>query len=151
MLLPDTSSVAFASSNAQQAQSLRNDEARVATSNLSQATSLSIDNAPSVVVDTGQGDSGDDQSRQERQDQGGPGAQNLTEQLRQRLEEAGASLVTDARTQLAVNFDDRTERFVYETRDRETGELVRQYPSEEFLESLATLREVRGLTVDDTI
>jgi len=49
---------------------------------------------------------------------------------------------------LSISFEKSIGRFVYRGVDRETGEVVREYPSEEVIERIAHLREIAGIAVD---
>jgi flagellar protein FlaG len=53
-------------------------------------------------------------------------------------------------TRLRINQDD-SGLFVYQNIDNESGEVVRQYPSEEILEFLSYYREAEGIVVDDLV
>lgn len=55
-------------------------------------------------------------------------------------------LPPDAR--LIIEYDQAANRFVYKSVDRETGEVLHQWPPEEVMRKLAYLREISGLTVD---
>ncbi len=49
---------------------------------------------------------------------------------------------------LSISFEKSIGRFVYRGVDRETGEVVREYPSEEVIERIAHLREIAGIAID---
>ena len=49
---------------------------------------------------------------------------------------------------LSISFEKSIGRFVYRGVDRETGEVVREYPPEEVIERIAHLREIAGIAVD---
>jgi uncharacterized FlaG/YvyC family protein len=49
---------------------------------------------------------------------------------------------------LSISFDKEAGRFVYRGVDRETGEVVRQYPPEEIIDQIAAIREYAGVIVD---
>ena len=49
---------------------------------------------------------------------------------------------------LSISFEKSIGRFVYRGVDRETGEVVREYPPEEVIERIAHLREIAGITID---
>lgn len=51
-------------------------------------------------------------------------------------------------TRLVINKDDSTGDFVYQTLDKDTGEVIRQFPPETIAEMLSNIREVEGLAVD---
>ncbi|HEY4544811.1 MAG TPA: flagellar protein FlaG [Pedomonas sp.] len=61
------------------------------------------------------------------------------EVVRTAIEDAGAAI--DAGSKLVIRKDDDTGRFVYEFRDPHTDEVVKQFPAEEVLESLARFRQ----------
>ncbi len=69
------------------------------------------------------------------------------EQLRRAAEEA----VSRDNVRLSIIYDEPTERFVYRGLDPDTGEVVRQYPTDELLERAARLRELRGITIDRSL
>ena len=69
------------------------------------------------------------------------------EVVRTAIEEAGAAI--DAGSKLVIRKDDDTDRFVYEFRNPDTGEVLKQFPAEEVLESLARFRQaMTGKVVD---
>lgn len=51
-------------------------------------------------------------------------------------------------TRLRIEQDEETGRFVYRSIDKETGEVVRQFPAEEMLNLIARFRDAAGLIVD---
>lgn len=53
-------------------------------------------------------------------------------------------------TRLQIVHDDGTGQFVYKAVDQDSGEVVRQYPSEEILKFISYYREQEGLLVDGT-
>jgi hypothetical protein len=60
-----------------------------------------------------------------------------------------AAIEITPRTQLVIRYDKDVDRFVYEGVDKETGEVVAQYPSERTIRTIAAFRELTGLTVDE--
>lgn len=52
-------------------------------------------------------------------------------------------------TKLRINKDDATGLFVYQNVDKETGEVIQQYPPESIKEMLAHYRDIAGLAVDN--
>lgn len=52
-------------------------------------------------------------------------------------------------TQLKIHHDDKTGLFVYKAVDRDSGEVMRQYPADEILRLITFYREREGLVVDD--
>lgn len=54
-------------------------------------------------------------------------------------------------TDLRIDLDDETGRFVYSAVDRETGEVTRLFPPEVVLERVAAFREVQGMVYDDQV
>ena len=54
-------------------------------------------------------------------------------------------------SRLRINRHDAAGRFVYESIDKRSGEVVKQFPTEEILEVLAFYREAQGLVVDDEV
>ena len=51
-------------------------------------------------------------------------------------------------TKLSINRDDTTGVFVYRSVDRESGEVVRQFPPEDILNYIVSVRKAEGLIVD---
>ena len=49
---------------------------------------------------------------------------------------------------LSISFEKSIGRFVYRGVDRETGEVVREYPQEEVVKRIAHLREIAGIAID---
>ncbi len=69
------------------------------------------------------------------------------EVVRTAIEEAGAAI--DAGSKLVIRKDEGTDRFVYEFRNPDTDEVLKQFPAEEVLESLARFRQaMMGKVVD---
>jgi len=65
-------------------------------------------------------------------------------ELQQRAEQA--FVADDLR--LSISFEKSIGRFVYRGVDRQTGEIVREYPQEEVVKRIAHLREIAGITID---
>ena len=51
---------------------------------------------------------------------------------------------------LSIAFDDETDRFVYRTYDRTTGELVRQLPPESVFDLMGQLRDIAYAAIEDS-
>ncbi len=66
------------------------------------------------------------------------------DELQQLTEQAFAA--DDLR--LSISFEKSIGRFVYRGVDRETGEVIREYPQEEVIKRIARLREIAGITID---
>ena len=49
---------------------------------------------------------------------------------------------------LRIDLDKGAGRFVYQSVNRDTGEVIRQFPTDEVLRLLSSFREATGLTVD---
>lgn len=49
---------------------------------------------------------------------------------------------------LSIVHDEATDRYVFKSVDTDTGEVIRQYPTEPMLRQIARVREITGLTVD---
>ena len=64
------------------------------------------------------------------------------------LEKLAASMHLVDNTRLSISFREDVNKFVYSGIDRDTGEVVTQYPSEEILNQLARYFELTGLAVD---
>ena len=79
----------------------------------------------------------------EKQKLDGVASSNYDE-LQQLTEQAFAA--DDLR--LSISFEKSIGRFVYRGVDRQTGEVVREYPPEEVIERIAHLREIAGIAVD---
>ncbi len=52
-------------------------------------------------------------------------------------------------TELRIDKDDETGRFVYKSVDKESGEVIKQFPPETILELISQYRSLEGLVVDD--
>lgn len=52
-------------------------------------------------------------------------------------------------TKLRIDKDDDTGRFIYKSVDKESGEVVKQFPPETILELISQYRSLEGLVVDD--
>ncbi|MCG8507278.1 MAG: flagellar protein FlaG, partial [Sphingomonadales bacterium] len=53
------------------------------------------------------------------------------------------------KSRLRINRHDAAGRFVYESIDKNSGEVVKQFPPEKILEVLAFYNEAQGLVIDD--
>jgi uncharacterized FlaG/YvyC family protein len=82
-------------------------------------------------------------SAPEKQKLEGDSSSKLTE-LQELTEQA--FVADDLR--LSISFEKSIGRFVYRGVDRETGEVIREYPQEEVVKRIAHLREIAGITVD---
>ena len=91
---------------------------------------------------------------------GGPietAANNGPINAQQRAEKALNALLKDVigdrseNRRLRVFKDDDSGRFVYQSVNSRTGEVVRQFPPEEILKLVARLRDVAGIVVDDRV
>ena len=51
-------------------------------------------------------------------------------------------------TQLKIDHDAKADLFVYKAVDRDSGEVIRQYPADDILRFIAFYREREGLVVD---
>ena len=56
---------------------------------------------------------------------------------------------TAPNTKLRIDRDESSGNFIYQSVDEETGEVIRQFPSEEILKVLSFYRELEGIAVDD--
>ncbi|MDP6565099.1 MAG: flagellar protein FlaG [Alphaproteobacteria bacterium] len=64
------------------------------------------------------------------------------------LQQLAATAFADDDLRLSISFERSIGRFVYRGVDPETGEVVREYPSQEVLKRIAALREIAGVTID---
>ncbi|MGK2873206.1 MAG: flagellar protein FlaG [Alphaproteobacteria bacterium] len=56
--------------------------------------------------------------------------------------------LTPRNTRLSIERDEATDRYVFRSVDENTGEVIRQYPTDEMLTQIARVRQIVGLTVD---
>ena len=56
-----------------------------------------------------------------------------------------------ANTKLSIDVDDETGLFIYRGIDKQSGEVVSQFPTEEILALIAYYREAEGIVVDHTV
>lgn len=61
---------------------------------------------------------------------------------------AVAEVQVDAHLKLRVRLDEPSGRYVYQSVDPESGEVMRQFPPDEALRAIARLHNIAGLTVD---
>ncbi len=66
-----------------------------------------------------------------------------------RLEELLADSELPRNTRLRIELDEEEGRFIYQSIDRETGEVVSQFPPEEIIDLLRQFRSPTGIAVDD--
>ncbi len=52
---------------------------------------------------------------------------------------------------LRIEFDEKTDRFIYLGVDPESGEVVRQYPPEDVLKQSSLLDGADGIAIDETV
>lgn len=52
---------------------------------------------------------------------------------------------------LTIEKDRTTGKFIYKTIDRETGEVIRQWPREKMLQAIGRFREAEGLLIDKKV
>ena len=57
---------------------------------------------------------------------------------------------TAPNTKLRIDRDEDSGNFIYQSVDEDSGEVIRQFPSEEILKMLSFYRELEGIAVDDT-
>jgi uncharacterized FlaG/YvyC family protein len=74
--------------------------------------------------------------------------EDQTEAARQLLERLDAARAA-AQSKLRIERNDETGEFIYKTIDRETGEVIEQWPEEKVLNMLSFLGEMKGLVVDE--
>lgn len=55
-----------------------------------------------------------------------------------------------ANTKLSIDVDDESGLFVYKSVDKESGEVVSQFPTEKVLAIIANYRDTEGLVIDET-
>lgn len=58
------------------------------------------------------------------------------------------AVITPPNTRLSIERDEATDRYVFRSVDENTGEVIRQYPTDEMLTQIARVRQIVGLTVD---
>ena len=51
-------------------------------------------------------------------------------------------------TRLSIEFNEEANRFIYRAIDKETGEVVTEFPPEEVIRQIARFREIAGLVLD---
>lgn len=56
--------------------------------------------------------------------------------------------LTPKNTRLSIERDEATDHYVFRSVDENTGEVIRQYPTDEMLNQIARIRQITGLTVD---
>lgn len=54
-------------------------------------------------------------------------------------------------TSLKIDLDELSGRFIYQSVDNESGEVIRQFPPEELLRLLSIVRDAEGLAVDEQV
>lgn len=52
--------------------------------------------------------------------------------------------------ELEILLDEEADRFIYQSVDPETGEVLRQFPPEEILQLVRAIRDMEGLVIDET-
>ena len=58
---------------------------------------------------------------------------------------------TAPNTRLRIDRDESSGNFIYQSIDEESGEVIRQFPTEEILKVLSFYRELEGIAVDDSV
>ena len=51
---------------------------------------------------------------------------------------------------LRISYNEKADRFIYKGINPETGEVIREYPPEEVIKRIVTLKKIAGLIVDTT-
>ena len=72
----------------------------------------------------------------------------LTKAVEQALNALLPEAMPSKNAQLQVAVDPETKDFIYKTVDSKSGEVIRQWPSEQILGLFKVMRELAGLTVD---
>ena len=87
-----------------------------------------------------------------RQAEAGLSADNLPEDPVARAEKVINDVVSELLgRKLRINRDEDSDRFVYQSIDRDTGDVLRQFPPEEILEILGKFRAPEGIVLDDEV
>lgn len=75
------------------------------------------------------------------------------EQTLERVAEYLESFIPDLGldNSLKIDKDEEAGRFVYKSVDNKSGETVKQYPAEEFLDFLKAFRETSGILIDNKV
>lgn len=76
---------------------------------------------------------------------------DVAEQRRNALEDAIATQTNSPKGRLIIEQDDDTGRFVHKMIDPNSGEVLMQWPEEEFLELVKEMGEAYGLLVDRSV
>jgi len=86
------------------------------------------------------------QSREkaERDAENSPDFNELVEQL----EKLADNLHLIDNTRLLISYREDVSKFVYQSIDRDSGEIIKEFPSEEILDMLARFHELTGLAID---
>ncbi|TNE66520.1 MAG: flagellar protein FlaG [Alphaproteobacteria bacterium] len=53
------------------------------------------------------------------------------------------------KTKLRIDRDEETGRFIYRNVDKETGEVIKQFPPDKIIEFISYYRDLEGIVVDD--
>jgi flagellar protein FlaG len=69
-------------------------------------------------------------------------------ELIEQLEKIAENLHLVDNTRLSISFREDVSKFIYRGIDRDTGEVISEYPSEEILNRLSKFHELAGLSVD---
>jgi flagellar protein FlaG len=159
MLTSDISAIVMMSPTHQQT-SYKTEQSEVQQASISGHAKVSMEVAAAAVKAVEQLDVPNDKAESPRNEfvfkpssteTGKTEVASLTEGLRQKLEDMASEALGDENTRFSILFDESTDRFIYQTRDKRTGEVVKQYPSEEFLNQLIALRKVSGLAFEKVV
>lgn len=96
-------------------------------------------NAAAQVAPAEEGDTGNRSSNGGRDP-----LERAAEQLQSLIPEGELS-----NTSLSIELDELSGRFIYQSIDNESGEVVRQFPPEELLRLLSIVRDAEGIAVDE--
>lgn len=123
----------------------------------------SIDNKKNISISTGQsiapstsgnaspsGQANPAEARQKSNASSQKG-QDPLEKAAQRLQKLidETQDVQQENVKLEINLDEDSGRFVYQSINRDSGEIIKQFPPEDLLDILSKFREIEGLAVDD--
>lgn len=82
---------------------------------------------------------------------GGPRDKEDRKAQSERLRQFAEPAFSEANTRLSISYDEKIGKFIYRAVDPLTGEVVKEYPSEEVRDRMARLHAAAGVAVDKSI
>ena len=101
------------------------------------------------MVQTKRGQIGGEETDKLVAEQGAAAVQKLTDV--ERIEAMREKINANSRTRLQIDREEESGQFIYRLFDPETGEVMRQWPPEKYVDLIAFLKDQQGGVVDQRV